>query len=577
MSTALHQYDGDGRPTLRNWREVMRPNRLAAMQPSRLSGTWSMMNRMIAERWDIRLDRMDVDADAKGTIVYSIRTGAGPDAREFSFIAFSSPPSLKARTGRIIGRSWDMMGTLNEGPATEADIESARSQIPLLYRGRATPNALVWCRSNRSMRVFNATLEALSEGRQPKIADLNSVCYLMRNTGLDGNGTFGTRSFPSLGAEHPLGGVLQAQILNAYLMRELSCDLVEHLATLQSDRAVPLDPAIRRYLGVGNGSALGLIFFVQKHPRLLASWIGAREATVAAALALELGKGDARIEALRDLLAQAVQFRRQDRMMYETFAASSQVADELDSLLPRLAALSATGLLDGAQVRYPLDQLALSVQADMTPESYETFLSMIMELVPETADAAIRRVAGADELAVDPLATVAELRAQLSDTYDWALSMDMQAPGAQDYVWYKSETAEEPRRGLRAEVPEARDLGLDLPTAVQALMRDLTGAPQDQSVARFLLAFPAYRLLVARVQSLRDDPFHTPMANINAADFVPIDLVRLMNVAFHGIDKTRDYLQRNLRGVLFQGAPTRDDLRAGIGARWFYPGEPAND
>ncbi len=92
-----------------------------------------------------------------------------------------------------------MMGTLNEGPATEADIDSERVEIPLLYRGRATPNALVWCRANRSMRGFNATLEALSNGQQPSIDDLNSVCYLMRNTGLDGNGTFGTRSFPSLG------------------------------------------------------------------------------------------------------------------------------------------------------------------------------------------------------------------------------------------------------------------------------------------------------------------------------------------------------------------------------------------
>ena len=35
-----------------------------------------------------------------------------------------------------------------------------------------------------------------------------------------------------------------------------------------------------------------------------------------------------------------------------------------------------------------------------------------------------------------------------------------------------------------------------------------------------------------------------------------IDLVRLMNVGVHGIDKTRDFLNRNLRGVLYHGAPT---------------------
>lgn len=574
MSAAIHQYKNDGRPALRNWQEVMRPQRLAAMQPSRLSGTWAMMNRMISERWDIQLERMDVDADAKGTIVYSIRAGEGPDARQFSFIAFSSPPNLKARTGRIIGRSWDMMGTLNEGPATESDIESARREIPLLYRGRATPNALIWCRANRSMRVFNATLDALSQGQQPKIEDLNSVCYLMRNTGLDGNGTFGTRAFPSLGADHPLGGVLQAQILNAYLMRELSCDLVTHLAKLRSDNAVALSPEIRRYLGVGNGSALGLIFFTQKHPRLLSSWIAAREKTVTAALGLACGKGDARLTALCDLLRQAVQFRREDKMMYETFASSAQVADDLEALVPRVETLEKTGLLDGEDVRFPLDRLATGLAADKAPESYETFLSLIMELVPDVADAAISDVGGADELMIDPAIRVHALRSQLVADYAWALDMDMQAEGAQDYVWYKSETAEEPRRGLRAEVPDASDLGLDLPSGIQNLMQDLQAAPDNQSIARFLLAHPQHRLFVARLQSLAGEPFHTPMANINAADFVPIDLVRLMNVAFHGIDKTRDYLQRNLRGVMFQGAPTRDDLRNGAGARWFFPGEP---
>jgi hypothetical protein len=35
------------------------------------------------------------------------------------------------------------MGTLNEGPASEADIESARQELPKLYAGRATRNSLI--------------------------------------------------------------------------------------------------------------------------------------------------------------------------------------------------------------------------------------------------------------------------------------------------------------------------------------------------------------------------------------------------------------------------------------------------
>ncbi len=570
MTRSLHTRDAAGRPDLRDWREVMKPARLAAMQPSRLSGTRAFMARMIRERWDISLQRFDVNAEAEGTVVYSIKT----PGQEFSFIAFSYPPRPEGRTGRIIGRAWDMKGTLNEGPASEEDIAAARDQLPRLYRGRATPNALVWCRSNRSMRVFNATLDALAEGRQPEIGDLNGVCYLMRNTGLDGNGTFGTRPFPSLGPDHALGNVLEAQLLVAYLMREFSCDLVEHLARLRSERAVALDPALRRFLGVGNGSALGLIFFVQKHPRLVNSWITARETAIKAACRLEPQQGDPRIADLIELVRRASLFRAQDRMVYETFTSSERIAADLQGLLPQLEELHAKGTLDGKAEQFPFDALARLAEATLAPESYETFLSLLIELVPDVARGLSAEIGGADELTVDPAMTAADLAALIDADYAWAMDIDMTAPDAQDYVWYKSETAEEPRRGLRQEVPEARDLGLDLPGDIQRLRRDLEQAPADQPMAHFLLMHPAHRLMVARVQSLAGTHFHTAHANINAGGFVPIDLVRLMNVTFHGIDKTRDFLQRNLRGVLYHGAPTRDEIRAGQGDRWFYPEEP---
>lgn len=560
----------DRQPALRDWRQVMRPERIAAMQPSRLSASRAFMAKMIRERWDISIQRFDVNADAEGTVVYSIKA----PGQEFSFIAFSYPPRSEGRTGRIIGRAWDMKGTLNEGPATDEEIAHARENLPLLYRGRATPNALIWCRSNRSMRAFDATLNALAEGRQPEIGDLNSVCYLMRNTGLDGNGTFGTRPFPSLGPDHPLGGVLEAQMLVAYLMREFSCDLVEHLARMKSEHAVPLDPAIRRFIGVGNGSALGLIFFIQKHPRLVNSWITAREMAIARARALTLPRGDARIDDLISLLRRASVFREQDRMVYETFAASKEVSDDLRNLLPLLEELRDTGTVNGNDERFPLDEIARIAEETLLPESAETFLSLVIELVADHADSLASDIGGEDEFTIDPAMTAGEVVALIDRDYQWAQRIDMTSPDARNYVWYKSETAEEPRRGLRDEVPEALDLGLDVPGDIQRLRADLDRVPGSTAMAHFLLSHPQHRLMVGRMQGLAGTHFHTPLANINSSDFIPIHLVRLMNVTFHGIDKTRDYLQRNLRGVLFHGAPTRDDIRAGIGDRWFYPEEP---
>mgnify|MGYP006955273703 CR=1 FL=1 len=550
--------------------EVMKTSRLAAIQPSRLSGTRAFMNKMIRERWDISIVWFDVDNNADGTVVYSIKA---PN-QEFSFIGFSRAPSRTARTGRIIGQAWDMMGALIEGPATEEEIESARREIPKLYTGRATSRALIWCRSNRSMRVFDQTMAALAEGRQPQVEDIARVCYLMRNTGLDGNGTFGTRSFPSLGASHALGGVLEAQLLTAYLMREFSCDLVEHLAAKASSQAVKLAPELRRFIGVGNGSALGLIFFVHKHPRLIDRLLSAREQAIALARGLILDKAARPIEQLTDLLHRAILFRRQDRMVYETFASSAQVADDLEMILGQLNQFQASGAVFGIETVQPLDVLANHLDGKVVPEAYETLLSLYLELVPDQADALLQAVEAPDEFVVSPADRVEDLIALVRQDYQWALDVDMSGPDAYKYVWYKSETAEEPRRGARDEVPDALDLGLDVCGNIQALLADLNAEDGTLSVARFLLKHPQHRYMVSRVQSLEGHQYHTPRANINSEAFVPIDLVRLMNVGIHGIDKSRDFLSRNLRGVLYHGAPTPDDLRAGYTGTWYYPAEP---
>lgn len=547
--------------SLRPADQVMQPASLAALQPSALSGARALIAKMTRERWQITLQRMDMAADGAGTFLYAIKA----PRQEFSFIAFTFPPRTEGRTGRIIGRAWDMMCSLIEGAATEADIETARRELPKLYRGRATPNTLVWGRSNRSMRVFNVTLAALMAGRQPEVDAISNVCYLMRNTGLDGNGTFGTRPYAALGPDHALGGMLEAQLLSAYLMRELSCDLISELARLHAPAtAVPLARELREYFGVGNGSALGLIFYVQKHPRLIDAWIRARETTIATARALTADAID--WPGLTALLDRAIRFRTQDRMYYESFTSSTQIAEDLTRIRDAIPQVQSEPL--------PLDTLVTRHQGQISPEALEMLLSILIEQVPAVAAAQSALVAGEDKLELNAAETVADLSAQIARDYPWALAIDMQAPDALDYVWYKSETAEEPRRGLRAEIPEARDLGLDLPGDIQRLQAALAAAPPDQRLSRFLMANPGHRFLIARIHGLRGLAYHTPYANIHSGSFVPIDLVRLMNVGLHGIDKTKDFLQRNLRGILFHGAPSPDTIAAGDPRQWFYPPEP---
>jgi hypothetical protein len=550
-------------PQLRAPEVLLQPRRLAALQPCRVSASRALMARALRERWRISRRYFRIDERARGQAFYRIETPGWV----FDFPVFSFEYSPKGRTGRIIGRSWDMMAALVEGPMSEADIATTAEELPKLYSGRATPGTLIWCRSNRSSRAFNHTLDRLAEGRQPDIATIGQVCYLMRNTGLDGNGTFGTRSFRTLEADHPLRTSLSAQMLCAYLMRVFAQDLIEHLAACRSPKAVPLQREIARYLGVGNGSALGLVLFVNNHPRLIGRWLEAREQALLAAKRLPPDACRERRGRLLALLDRAIAFRREDRVVYDNRPSSSQIAGDLQVVRNAAAGLDLA-------TPYPFATLCDAVEPAVGPEALETLHALLIELVPEQADALSEDLVVDEEFVTRPEIPAGRLRELLQASYRWALDMDLGAPGARRFVWYKSVNAEEPRRGPRDEVAFAHNLGLDLPRLAQALDAALSERDAREPVAHLLLARPDLRSFVARVQSLEDLAYHSPMMNMMGEDFIPIDIVGMMNIAIHGIDKTRDYLNRNLRGVLYHGAPLPDEIAAGGSDDWFWPREP---
>ncbi|MBV7487075.1 hypothetical protein [Bordetella sp. BOR01] len=550
----------------------MQSHRLAMLQPSRMSVSRLFMARAIREKWRIRRIRWEIDGHARGQAVYQIDT----PTMALSFAIYSFEPTAQGKTGRIIGRSWDMMAALVEGCISEQDLQTTAVELPKLYEGRATPGTLVWARANRSSRVFDHTVASLAEGRQPDIAELAQVCYLMRNTGLDGNGTFGTRSYRTLEADHPLHRPLDAQMLSAYLMRVFSIDLVHHLARERNPQAPEIDPAIQRYLGVGNGSALGLILFVNNHPRLMQQWLAAHQAAVDTACSLAANPRGPDVAQLQHLLERAIAFRQQDRMEYERYADSAMVADELRRLRGRLGEYAQAGTYDGAAPKIaPFAALVAWARQTLHEETVQTFLGLLTELVPDHCDAQAESLSADEEFTTVPDMTVAELRGLVAREYAWTLSLDLDSEVSRRYVWYKSATAEEPRRGPVAEIEYVYNLGLDLPRLARVVLAELEQRPADESTARFLLHHPQYRMIVARIQSLRGLGLHSPHMDIMSEAFVPVDIVRLMNVGLHGIDKARDYLGRNLRGVLFHGAPIPADIEAGADPTWFFPKEPA--
>ncbi len=553
--------------------EMMQPDRLAAIQPSRISASRALMSRAVRQRWQILCKRFDIDEKGNGVAEYRIEIGSW----RFSFPVYSFEPSPHGRTGRIIGRSWDMMGALVEGNMSQQDFETTRVELPKLYEGRATPGTLIWCRSNRSGRFFESARQALKAGLQPNVSELAQTCYLMRNTGLDGNGTFGTKSFLAYEGDHPLRWSLAAQMLCAYMMRVFAQDLLQHLARLGSPQAPDMAKELRRFLGVGNGSALGLMLFVNNHPRLIERWLFVREEAIARAKAVTPDEGGTEIEKLLGLVDKAIRFRAQDRAVYENVTRSDVLAEELQVIRAAVARLLERWQAGSRFESEPFAELAASLTDRVHAEAMETLHSLLIELVAEEADALVEDLVIDEELTGRPEMPVSRLREILRNDYAWAFRLDLEIAAADRYVWYKSVTAEEPRRGPAAEVGEdVVNLGLDLPRLVVALDQDLAAAEPGLSTARFLLAHPQHRAIVTRVQALAGTGLHSPHADIMSGAFTPAHITRLLNVGIHGIDKTRDFLDRNLRGVMFHGAPLPEDIASGTADDlWFYPAEPS--
>lgn len=556
--------------TTRDPENLLVPRHLGALKPTRLSFARSLMSRMLHQRWQIERVRFALDERGCGEALYRVHAPGWV----LDFVVFGQELVGDAeRTDRIIGRRWDMYAALLEGEATAERVEQTRRELPKLYAGRAAPRTLVWARSNRSARLFEHVVASLSAGRQPDVEHVVEVGYLMRNTGLDANGTFGTRSFLAYEPDHPVRGPYHGQMLAAYLMREYGYDLAEHVARSRSRRAVPLHPAIRRYLGVGNSSGLGLVLWVNAHPRLVDRWLGLRERALTIVKAKEIRTDMAQPRQLLRWLDRSIAYNGQDRTRYEHFTPAATIARDLVEIRERLLAVAEPHAADGAA---PPTWAAFcaALPAHLDCESLETFHALLIEVYPEVADALDLYHVAPEALDLIPEMSTGELRASVHGEYRWALRVDMAAPSARHYFWYKSAEAEEPRRGERDGVVPGVDLALDLPGDAQRLDADLVAVPERTSVAAFLARYPAHRWTVQRLQGLAGLAYHSPRMNMLDRAFVPAHVIRLVNASFYGLEKTQDVSERWVRGIIHHGAPLPEEIAGGTTDDWMYPPAP---
>jgi hypothetical protein len=347
-------------------------------------------------------------------------------------------------------------------------------------------------------------------------------------------------------------------MLTVWLIRAFTVDLVDHLAAAKGGTtAARLAPALKRRLGVGNSTGLGMAPFLVRHPVLLNNWMMAREEALARVRALPSVTTDTRA-AFDNALDAAI-----DNAARWTSAHPLQIA-KLDDLRGDLARLKThIGTWD-TTAPTPWNALYLWGTQTLTLEGQEALLALLLEphggLIDGLADCMT-----ADEnasFAIDGTQSIRAFRATLARTYDWALAQDFTTPDAQSRFWYVSEEKLEPRLGERFDEPGA-DREQPLGTAKMAQDLNAALAPWDdaQPLAAFLLAHPDHRQMARRVQQAARFPFSEIRDNLLAADMLPIDILRC-KLAFFGASHFDPRSDRWVRIALFQGAPYPDDLHA---------------
>ena len=547
---------------------IMNLERLGSMHANRLSFMRVLLRTMARQQWRVSHALFDLDDFGFGTVVYSVDT----PSQRFSLVVFSSYLPDEKRNDRVIADQWDLTMALCEGDISASRMQQLRKNVPLQEAGRLDSRVLVLSRANRSSRNFEAVVQALASGNQPAVAQLTRVGYLYRTTAVYGSGKMGMADWDKVRTHFPeFARPFTAEMFTCYLMRQFSIEQAEHIARRRSPAsAVPMEAQIKRYIGIGNATGLGMAPYLIKHPQLIDRWVSVRETAL-----LRVLNQPALDEATRLLLLHALDKAVQHLAeiciddSHQTVL-NQKAGEELRGLAARLATDDSL-LIPG--------ELFAQVQADYSLESQEILASLLLELFPDIVDELADQMSVEESLGVDPVMSTTTLLQTIETRYRWALDLDFSAPGSQQIFWYRSAEKLEPRLGengvdsgsqWQMRVAVARSVS----HCATALREDRATHP-EATVARFLLRHPQQRPIVKRIQTMAVTKCGDIQANLVDADILPLHLLRC-KLAFFGVNKFDPKSRLWVRNTMFQGAPLVEELSEDCEDDWYFPLAPSD-
>lgn len=532
----------------------MRLARMGSFHQTRLSFMRTLLRRLKKEKWRFKRNLWSINSKGFGRAVYTLY---GPE-RAYSLVAFSHDLPDDMRSDRVIATAWDATFTLYDGIPDEADLDRLEQNVPKQEAGRISDSELSLSRANRSVRLWQHVIDSLSAGRQPEREQIEAVGYLVRTTAVYGSGKFGAADRLTIADRPEVSGPFQAELLSVWLIRSFALDLVEHIAVARGgSAAVAIDAELRRRIGVGNSTGLGMAPFLINHPALLNNWMMAREEAIARVRSLE----NAELEAIDTFKHHFEQARFNLSQWHSQHPLQIEKLKALDTDLEKMAAYIARESL--AQ-DHPWDRIYRWAEAELSLEGQEQLVSLFLEPYGSLVDG-LTQCMDADEhfsFFIDGAMPLARLSEIIQSRCQWALCVDYEQRENSARFWYTSAEKLEPRVGERFDEPGAEyELPLGVGRDIKRLHSDLLKMDRGKSTAEFLLAHPEHRHTARRVQNLETHPYAEIQDNLIASDMLPIDLLRC-KLSFFGATKFDPRSDRWVRICMYQDAPFPHELLA---------------
>ncbi len=527
---------------LRDPNRIMRLCQMGAAFPTRLSFLRILLRRLIQESPTVDEPVWDMDGSGFGHAVFSVAFGGN----DYSLIAITQPLAPEDRTDRVIAEKWDAAFVLFDGIPSAQDVDRIRKNAPLQEAGRFGPSDLCLSRANKSVRLFDAIIDAQNTGQPLPEDEIRKVGYLMRTTAVYGNGKFGLADRATYADRPAMNAPFQAEMLTVWLIRHFTHRLIEHLS------GAPLPVELRRTLGIGNSTGLGMAPFLVSHPLLLHSWVACRETAFARVRQEEVSP-----TAAADLLANA---KRIAQHLEEWNVPDAKAQASVVETRGHWQNLISDMTVDGLQSPDALHTI-WQRSRDLSAEVEELSLAWMTESFPDAVDGLAECLANPFHPELNATMDCADLLAGINEHWPAVCEMDFTQADAIAQFWYVSEAKQEPRLGQRATDPGSDlESPLDVARRVQQLRCDL--GQQQGPVWKFLLDHPEHRDATRRVQALMSNVYSEIRDNLICADTAPIDMLRF-KLAMFGATKFDPKSSLWTRITMFSGGPLAEEISEG--------------